>query len=59
MEWLRGLWKDEKRVMQTLIFRHVMEIDPAFLDIVHLANHFIRLNEWFYHGFNRRQNLSI
>ena len=59
MEWIRGLWRDEKRVTWTLIFCHMMEIDPAFLDGFHSANYFIRLNKWLYYGFTTRQNLSI
>ena len=56
---LIGLWGGEKWVTRTLTFRHVVEIDPAFLDGVHSANHFIRLNKWLYYGFTIRQNLSI
>ena len=59
MEWLRGLWRDEKQVTQMLFFCHVMEINPDFLDGVHSANHFIRLKKWFYYGFTIRHNLSI
>ena len=54
MEWIRGICRDEKLVTRTLIFRHVMEIDPSFSDGVHSANNFIRLNKWFYYGFTRR-----
>ena len=59
MEWIRGLWRNEKRVTRTLIFCHMMEIDPAFLGGFHSTSYFIRLNKWLYYGFTRRQNLSI
>ena len=35
MERLRDIWRDEKQVMRTLIFCHLMEIYSAFSDGVH------------------------
>ena len=45
---LRGLLGGEKRVIRTIIFRHVREINPAFLGEFHSASHFIKLRKWFY-----------
>ena len=59
MDCPRVLWRDEKRVMWTLIFCRVMNIEPALLDGVHSANHIIREKKLFYYGFTRRHNLSI
>ena len=59
MDWIRGIWGDDKRVTRALIFCHVMEIDPAFFDGVHSENHFIRLKKWLFYGFTRRHILSI
>ena len=56
---LRGLLGGEKRVIRTIIFRHVREINPAFLGEFHSASHFIKLRKWFYYDFTRRHNLSI
>ena len=45
--------------MRMLIFRRMMEINPAFLDGVHSANHFIRMKKWFYYVFTRSHNLFV
>ncbi len=59
LEWLEALWKDQKRVSRTMIFRKVMELDPKYNGGPKAEGFMEKMKKWFYKGFKVRAGLSV
>ena len=49
--YLEDLWKKERRVTRSIIFRKAMEVDPRFLGGTGSEGHMEKLKCWFYYRF--------
>lgn len=58
LKWLEDLWKNEKRVTRTMIFRKALEINPELYGGVQSEGFLGRMKNWFYYSFVKKFNLS-